>query len=219
MRLPYTDRQQAGRALGAALQRFAARADVIVLALPRGGVPVGYEVAQHLHAPLDVLCVRKLGVPGHAELAMGAVASGGVRVLNHEVVGNLRLSTLSLDEVSQRERRELERRERLYRGARPYPSLARKCVILVDDGLATGATMQAAVRAVRQQHAAEVIVAVPAGPSETVGRLACDADEVLCLATPRWFSSVGQWYTHFEQVSDAQVQQLLKAPQSNATGG
>lgn len=196
--------------LGSLLTEYADRPDVLVLALPRGGVPVAYEVARALHAPLDVLMVRKLGVPGHEELAMGAIASGGVRVLNERVVSQLQVPQRTIDAVAAEERHELERRERLYRGDRPYPDLRGKTVLLVDDGLATGATMRAAVAAARKLHPAQVVVAVPTAASETCARLQDEADDCVCALVPEWFSSVGEWYEEFPQTSDAEVRALLQ---------
>jgi predicted phosphoribosyltransferase len=207
-RRPYADRRDAGRELAERLQRYAGR-DVIVLALPRGGVPVAYEVAEALKAPLDIFLVRKLGTPGHQELAMGAIASGGVRVLNDEVVHALGIRDEQIDAVAQREQQELERRELAYRDGRSKPSLEGRMVILVDDGLATGSTMRAAVQAVAQQHPSRVIVAVPVGARETCEELGALADEVVCARTPTPFSAVGQWYLRFDQTTDEEVRELL----------
>src|SRR5215217_3762274 len=206
---PFHDRYDAGRQLAERLRVYANRPDTIVLALPRGGVPVGYEVARALHIPFDVFLVRKLGVPGHEELAMGAIASDGVRVLNEEVVQNLGISEAVIDTVAAIERRELSRRERLYRGSQPPPEVRGKTVILVDDGLATGSTMRAAVEALRQLRAARIVVATPvAAPS------VCDAfqelvDEMVCSITPEPFYAVGLWYEEFGQTSDDEVRRLL----------
>ena len=207
----YTDRREAGRELAARLQEYAGRDDVIVLALPRGGVPVAFEVAAALKAPLDVFLVRKLGTPGHRELAMGAIASGGIRVLNDEVVQWLGISGDQIDAISREEQHELERRETVYRSGRSLPSLTGRIVILVDDGLATGSTMRAAVQAVKQQQPARVIVAVPVGARDTCDDLRQAADSVVCARTPTPFSAVGQWYRNFEQTSDEEVRQLLAA--------
>lgn len=206
----FQDRADAGRQLAARLMHYAGRPEVIVLALPRGGVPVAYEVATALGAPLDVFLVRKLGVPGHEELAMGAVASGGVRVLNTEVVEALGISEQAIEGVAQQELRELERRERVYRGGRPPPELRDRVVILVDDGLATGSTMRAAVRAVRKQQPARVVVAVPTAAASSCFSLEREADEVVALMTPEDFYAVGQWYEDFSQTSDAEVAALLQ---------
>ena len=215
----FRDRSDAGRALVNELQRYAGRDDVVVLALPRGGVPVGFEVARGLGVPLDVFVVRKLGVPGHEELALGAIASGGVRVLNERVVEAVRLSPDELDTIAAREAAELERRERVYRGDRAPVDVASQVAILVDDGLATGATMRAAVHAVRARRPARVVVAVPAGAPQTCDELRSDADEVVCLRTPEPFYAVGLWYADFSQTTDDEVRELLeRASQPAATG-
>ena len=182
-----------------------------MLALPRGGVPVGFEVAQALDSPLDVFLVRKLGVPGHPELAMGAIATGGVRIVNPEVVDELAIGPDAIDRVAAQEIVELERRERLYRGGRPLPPLERQTVVLVDDGLATGATMEAAIAAVRQLRAAWIVAAAPVGARESCGRLAAMADEIVCAETPMFFNAVGQWYETFDQTTDQEVVDLLAA--------
>jgi predicted phosphoribosyltransferase len=205
----FQDRADAGRQLAAKLSRYAGRSDVLVLALPRGGVPVAYEVAQALHAPLDVFLVRKLGLPGHEELAMGAIATGGVRVLNDEVVRALRVPEEVIDQVTAEEQRELERREREYRSDRPPPDVRGRIVILVDDGLATGSTMRAAVAALRQQGPARIVVAVPIGAPETCAKLRDEADEAVCARTPEPFYAVGLWYEDFSQTSDDEVRELL----------
>jgi predicted phosphoribosyltransferase len=205
----FTDRRDAGRALAASLKEYARRDDVIVLALPRGGVPVAFEVAAALDAPLDLFLVRKLGSPGHSELAMGAIASGGIRVLNDDVVRWLGISPAQIDAVAQREQQELERRDAAYRRGGSLPSLSGRIVILVDDGLATGSTMRAAVQAVKQQSPARVVVAVPVGARETCRELRALADEVVCSRTPFPFSAVGQWYLNFDQTTDDEVRALL----------
>jgi predicted phosphoribosyltransferase len=205
----YADRRDAGRTLAAQLASYAGRDDVIVLALPRGGVPVAFEVAAALDAPLDVFLVRKLGTPGHTELAMGAIASGGIRVVNEEVVRWLGISPDHIDAVARLEQQELERREAAYRSGTSLPSLANRIVILVDDGLATGSTMRAAVEAVKQRRPARVIVAVPVGAPETCQELRALADDVICARTPVPFSAVGQWYRDFSQTSDDEVRALL----------
>ncbi|HFC52860.1 MAG TPA: phosphoribosyltransferase [Gammaproteobacteria bacterium] len=205
MESPIHDRATAGRQLAAALRHYAGRDDLIVLALPRGGVPVAAGIARSLGAPLDVLLVRKLGLPGHPELAMGAIASGGVQVMNEDVVRHAGVSEEAVDAVLARERQELERRERVYRGDRPWPELTGRCVILVDDGLATGATMKAAIDAVRRQGAARIVVAVPVAPPQTVAELKPLVDEVVCPLQPESFMAIGQWYRDFHQVSDAEV--------------
>jgi len=210
MRLPYTNRIEAARALAVLLTPYAGRTDLLVLGLPRGGVPVAYEIAQTLEAPLDLMLVRKLGLPGHAELAMGAIAMGGIRVLNAKVVEELGVPAAVIDTVAAAELRELQRRERLYRGDRPMPDFDGQCVILGDDGLATGATMRAAIAAVRQHTPTEVLVAVPVAPAATVRSLRQEADDVICPATPEPFFGIGQWYENFTQVTDEEVCQLLE---------
>jgi putative phosphoribosyl transferase len=205
----FRDRREAGRLLAPLLRQYANRRDVIVLALPRGGVPVAYEVAMALGAPLDVFTVRKLGVPGHEELAMGALGSGGAYVLNYDVVDALHISHREVVRVVERERQELERRERLYRDSRPYPELENKTVILVDDGLATGASMLVAVNALRRMHPAKIIVAVPVAPPETCEMLREHADDAICYETPEPFGGVGAWYEDFSQVTDDEVRALL----------
>lgn len=206
----FSDRVDAGRALGTELlRRYGGRADLVVLALPRGGVPVGHEVARALHVPLDVFIVRKLGVPWHEELAMGAIATGGVRVLNHEVLGFTNVSQDDIERVAAREQRELERRERAYRGNRPPLDVTNKSAILVDDGLATGSTMRAAVRALRNMNPRDVIVAVPVASVEACASLAREADEMVCLRTPEPFEAVGLWYADFRQTTDEEVHRLL----------
>jgi predicted phosphoribosyltransferase len=206
----FRDRFDAGRRLAAVLEQYAARPDVVVLALPRGGLPVGYEVARRLGAPLDVFVVRKLGVPGHEELAMGAIASGGVRVLNEEIVHALGLSERLIDDVEVLERAELERREREYRGDRPPLDVRGRTVILVDDGLATGSTMRAAVAALRRLGPARIVVAVPVSDPSTCEELQREADEVICAITPEPFVAVGRWYQDFSQTTDEEVRALLE---------
>ena len=210
-RRAFQDRQEAGRELAARLRKYAGRNDVIVLALPRGGVPVAFEAAEALGAPLDLFLVRKLGTPGHRELAMGAIASGGVRVLNNDVVQWYSISPEAIDAVAREEQLELERRESTYREGRPASSLAGKVVILIDDGLATGSTMRAAVQAVKQLAPARIVVAVPVGAPETCEELSEIADEVVCARMPQPFSAVGQWYLNFEQTTDEEVRALLRA--------
>jgi putative phosphoribosyl transferase len=205
----YLDRSDAGRRLAAALKKYQGAAGTIVLALPRGGVPVGYEVATALDLPLDVLIVRKLGLPSQPELAMGAVASGGATVLNEDVLRYLPEGDDAVERVKARELVELSRREQLYRGRRPPLSLRGMTGIVVDDGLATGATMEAAVRALRSLAAGRVVVAVPVASSEARERIAAVADEVVCLQTPEYFSAVGQWYERFDQTEDEEVRELL----------
>ena len=213
----FQDRREAGRVLAGQLERYKDRPDVVVLALPRGGVPVAYEVATALNAPLDVFLVRKLGVPGHEELAMGAIASGGVIVLNDDVVRGLGLSATAVQQVAERELQELHRREETYREGRPMPDLEGKVVIIVDDGLATGSSMRAAVLALRQLHPARIVVAVPAAPSSTCQELATEVDEVVCATTPSPFFAVGQSYWDFTQTTDAEVQALLRAARAPAS--
>jgi predicted phosphoribosyltransferase len=205
----FADRREAGVFLASQLSAYAGRTDVVVLALPRGGVPVGYEVASALHAPLDVFVVRKLGLPGYAELAMGAIATGGVRILNPEVMAWHRPSPRELESITQAEQAELERRERLYRDTRPPLSVAGKVAILVDDGLATGSTMRAAVEALRRLRPSRVVVAAPVGAQDSCELLRQSADEVVCPLTPEPFSAVGLWYRDFSQTTDGEVRQLL----------
>jgi len=205
----FRDRRDAGRLLAAKLGAYAGRPDVLVLALPRGGVPVAYEVARALSAPLDVFLVRKLGVPGHEELAMGAVATGMVRVLNDQIVRGLRIPNEVIDAVAAREQEELARRERLYRGNRPPPDVRGRTVILVDDGLATGATMLAAVKALRQQQPSRIVVAVPIAAPETCEQLGAEVDDIICAVTPEPFYAVGLWYEDFSQTTDDEVRDLL----------
>jgi putative phosphoribosyl transferase len=206
----FRDRRAAGVALAAKLRKYAGRSDVIVLALPRGGVPVAFEVAEALGAELDIFLVRKLGTPGHPELAMGAIASGGVRVVNTDVVNWLRIPDRVIEAVARDEQAELERRERTYRQDRPPLDLRDRVVILVDDGLATGSTMRAAVQAVRQQQPSRVVVAVPVAATSTCREFADIADEIVCAETPEPFAAVGQWYDDFLQTSDEEVRALLQ---------
>jgi predicted phosphoribosyltransferase len=206
---PFRDRVEAGQLLAQSLAEYRNRDDVLVLALPRGGVPVAREVAHALGVPFDVFVVRKLGVPGHEELAMGAIASGGVRLLNDDVVNALGISPAVIDSVARSEQLELERREQLYRGNRVPLDLTTKTVILVDDGLATGSTMRAAVVAVRQQHPARVIVAAPVGARSTCAELCREADDVVCVRRPDPFVAVGLWYRDFTPTSDNEVRSLL----------
>jgi putative phosphoribosyl transferase len=207
---PYADRRQAGRELAERLRKYAGRSDVVVLALPRGGVPIGFEVAELLGVALDLFLVRKLGTPGHSELAMGAIASGGVRVMNDDVVRWYAVDPDTIEAVAREEQRELERREDAYRAGRSPSPLNGRVVILVDDGLATGSTMRAAVTAVRSHEPARVVVAVPVGAQDTCRDLEAAADEVICARMPEPFSAVGQWYVDFEQTTDEEVRQLLR---------
>ena len=206
----YKDRREAGQLLAGQLSQYAKRDDVVVLALPRGGVPVAFEVARALEAPLDVFLVRKLGAPGHSEFAIGAIASGGVQVLNHDAVADLRISQELIAQTAERERGELERRDKAYHAGRPNVPLEGKTVIVVDDGLATGSTMEAAVLALRQHHPAKIIVASPVGANESCQRLRAVADEVVCARTPEPFNAVGLWYQMFDQTSDGEVVALLR---------
>jgi predicted phosphoribosyltransferase len=207
----FANRREAGIVLARALAHLAGRDDVVVLGLPRGGVPVAYEVAQALRAPLDVFVVRKLGLPGHEEFAMGAIASGGVRVLNQEAVGWYRISDEAIEAATREERAELERRERAYRDGRAVVPLQGRVAVLVDDGLATGSTMRAAVLAARRLEPSRIVVGVPVGAPETCRALRDTADEVICPWTPDPFSAVGLWYDDFSQTSDEEVRQLLAA--------
>lgn len=210
MRMTFHDRNEAGQLLAQRLLHYANRPVVLVLGLPRGGVPVAYEVARALHAPLDVMLVRKLGVPGQEELAMGAIASGGKRVVNEEVVLGLGIPPQVIEAVTAQEQRELARRERRYRGNRPPLDIHGRTVILVDDGLATGATMRAAIAALRQQQPARVVVAVPVAPPSVCQELRAVADEVVCLLAPEPFFGVGAWYDDFSPTTDEEVRRLLK---------
>ncbi|MCY1414027.1 hypothetical protein D9M71_294660 [compost metagenome] len=208
--VPIPDRVAAGKTLAGLLDAYRNQPDAIVLALPRGGVPVAWEIARELALPLDLMLVRKLGMPGHEEYAMGAIASGGVRVLNQEALGFGRVSESTLEAVTARERRELERRDRLYRGERPQPELRDRQVLLVDDGLATGSTMRAAAQAVRQQAPARIVLIAPVASTEAIASLRPLVDEVVCPLVPDWLSSICEWYLHFGQTSDEEVQELLR---------
>ena len=209
MERAFPNRAEAGRLLADKLENYVGRSDVVVLGLPRGGVPVAYEVAQRLGAPLDVFVVRKLGVPGFEELAAGAIASGGVRVLNEDVIRALPNADQLIESVTERETVELERREQTYRDGRPAPELRNRVVILVDDGLATGATMRAAVAALRQRGVAKIVVAAPVGAPDTCRELEQEADETICAISPEFFQAVGQYYEDFSQTSDEEVRELL----------
>lgn len=208
----FRDRREAGRLLGERLSHLADK-DVLVLALPRGGVPVAYEIAQTLKAPMDVYVVRKLGVPGHEELAMGAIAPRGVRILNEEIVRRARVSRDEIEQVAARENKELDRRSRLYRGDLTLPDMEGRTIVVVDDGLATGSTMKAAVAALRAQRAARVLVAVPVGASEVCQELEREADEVVCLMTPELMGAISLFYADFSQTSDDEVRSLLSETQ------
>jgi putative phosphoribosyl transferase len=214
----FRDRSDAGRALAEELSRYAGRDDVVVLALPRGGVPVGYEIAKALGAPLDVFVARKLGVPGYPELAMGAIASGGRAVFDQALVQRLGISEDAIRQVIAQESRELERREAAYREGRPPLELSGKTVILVDDGLATGATMRAAARAVKEHRPERVIVAVPVAAAQTCDELRGDVDEIICAVTPEPFYAVGLWYENFDQTTDEEVRELLASAAGREQG-
>jgi putative phosphoribosyl transferase len=210
VRLPFRDRHEAGRLLAERLRAYRDHAGVLVLALPRGGVPVAFEVSQSLCAPLDVFIVRKFGVPGQEELAFGAIAAGGVRVLNTLLIRELRMSPELVNAVAAQEQKELERRERAYRGDRPAPEVRGKTVILIDDGLATGASMLAAIRALRQKEPAEMVAAVPVAAAETCSELQSEVDRMVCVVTPEPFYSVGRWYQNFSETTDGEVRDLLQ---------
>lgn len=205
----FENRTEAGRLLTTKLTAYANRPDVIVLALPRGGVPVASEIAQTLNLPLDVCLVRKLGVPGRKELAMGAIASRGVRIINREVVDWLHLSSEVIEQVAQNEQQELERRDRLYRQNRPFPDIRDRTIILVDDGIATGATLKAALATLQQQQPKAIVVAVPLAPPKTCQALATEVEQVVCWETPDPLHSISVWYRDFAQTTDEEVQQLL----------
>jgi putative phosphoribosyl transferase len=206
----FLDRREAGRILASRLRQYAGRPDVLVLALPRGGVPVAFEVAQALGAPLDVFLVRKLGVPGYEEVAMGAIASGGVRVLNEDLIRQAGIPPSAVEAVTAREEEELRRRETAYRGSRPRVPIAGRTVILVDDGLATGASMKAAVAALRREGPARIVVAVPVAAAEACDEFRQDVEDVVCAATPEPFMAVGAWYEDFSQTTDTEVRRLLE---------
>jgi putative phosphoribosyl transferase len=208
--LPFRDRTHAGQMLSHQLNAYANHPEVLILALPRGGLPVAREIARFLRAPLDVFLVRKLGAPGQEELAMGAIASGGVRVLNDEVVQALHVSSRVIELVTARELQELARRERLYRDGRPAPDVAGKTIILVDDGLATGSTMRAAIAALRQAKPKRVVVAVPIAAAPAYTELSAEVDEIVCLHTPEPFCSVGFWYEDFSQAGDQEIREMLE---------
>jgi putative phosphoribosyl transferase len=216
MRLPYRNRQEAGKYLAEHLAGYRDRDDGIVLALPRGGVPIGYEVAKALHAPLDVFIVRKIGMPGAEEFAIGAIASGGVRLLDEDLIARYGVSREDVDAMIAAEERELERRERQYRGDRQMPDLRGKTVILVDDGLATGSTMRAAVMALKREGAARIVVAVPVAAPETCQLLEREVDAIVCAVTPQPFYAVGLWYQDFAQTSDREVHDLLERANQTA---
>jgi putative phosphoribosyl transferase len=205
----FKNRTDAGQQLASLLTKYANRSDVLVLGLPRGGVPVAFEVAKALNAPLDICLVRKLGVPGHKELAMGAIASGGVRVLNYDVVSWLSISGKVIDEVAVKEQRELERRDHAYRGNCPEPDIQNRIIILVDDGIATASTMRAAIAILQQQQPQEIVVAVPVAPLQTYQELKTEINNVVCVMTPEPFYAIALWYEDFEQTTDMEVRELL----------
>jgi len=217
MRTRFHDRKEAGRQLAIPLEAYADCADGLVLGLPRGGVPVAYEVAHALHLPLDVCLVRKLGVPGHKELAMGAIAAGGVRVLNSDVLSWLSISAETLEHVAARELLELQRRDQAYRGDRPQPVVQGQSILLIDDGIATGATMRAAIAVLKAQKPQQIVVAVPVAPLDTCQTLNAEVDQVICLATPDPFYAIGLWYENFAQTTDEQVRKLLAQQYQNRT--
>jgi predicted phosphoribosyltransferase len=207
---PFHDRRDAGKKLAQKLKAYAGRSDVLILALPRGGVPVAYEVARALNAPFDIFIVLKLGLPGREELAIGAIASGGIRTLNQDIVRMLSIPDEVVNFVARREMQELQRRETIYRGSHPFPQVHNRTVILIDDGLATGASMRAAVAGLRARHPASIIVAVPAAPFDVCEAFRSEVDEVVCAMTPHPFYRVGRWYEDFSQVSDEEVRVLLQ---------
>jgi putative phosphoribosyl transferase len=208
----FSNRIEAGRLLAQKLMAYADREDVLVLGLPRGGVPVAYEVAKVLNAPLDICLVRKLGVPAHKELAMGAIASGGVRVLNYDVISWLGISGKTIDQVAERELRELQRRDRAYRGDRPFPDIHNRILILVDDGIATGSTMKAAIEVLRQEQPQKIVVAVPVAPPSVYQELGKTVEQVVCVMNPEPFYAIGLWYEDFSQTTDEEVRHLLALP-------
>lgn len=217
--LPFANCTAAGRALAEKLVHYRNRDDIVVLGLPRGGVPVAYEVAELLCAPLDVMVVRKLGLPAHKEFAMGAIAHGGIRIINEHVIQQHKISDEHFEQVAQSEIQELKRREQLYRGNRPWPDLRDCCAILVDDGLATGSTMRAAIEAARRDGAKEIVMAIPVASPQKLNELAQWTDEAICVAKPEAFSSVGQWYRDFSQTTDDEVQRLLAQARSHRHQG
>lgn len=213
----FTDRREAGITLAEHLKNYANNPDVIVLALPRGGVPVAYEVAKALNVPLDVFIVRKLGVPGHEELAMGAIASGGTVIFNEEIIQSLFISKEAIERVTQSEEEELKRRELMYRGKRPFPDLKDKIIILVDDGIATGATMRAAIKGLYKREPANIVVAIPVAALSTYEEMSDLVDKIICPLKPVNFYAVGLWYMDFSQTSDAEVSELLAKARENYT--
>jgi putative phosphoribosyl transferase len=219
MSIQFRNRTQAGQQLAARLALYADRKDVLVLGLPRGGVPVAYQIAKLLNLPLDVFLVRKLGVPGFEELAFGAIASGGTRVLNPDIVAELKLSKNEIEQVAATAQLELERRERLFRGERPTPAIKGRTVIVVDDGLATGATMEAAVRALRSRAPAKIIVATPVAAAQAIRQLKPKVDEIVCLITPVGLYAISIWYKEFPQITEEQVRGLLAQAESAQVSG
>ena len=219
MRQPFQDRREAGQQLATQLTDYADRLDVIVLGLPRGGVPIAYEISATLHVPLDVCLVRKLGVPGQKELAMGAIAPGDVMVLNRDVIRSLQITQAALDTVTAEEQQELNRRDRAYRGDRAFPDLQKHTVLLVDDGIATGSTIRAAIATIRAAKAQAIVVAVPIAPAEVVKSLAAIVDRVVCLLMPEPLHSIGQWYENFDQTSDEEVRDLLRRGNAVSSAG
>jgi putative phosphoribosyl transferase len=213
----FLDRRDAGKQLAERLMHYRGLPEVLVLGLPRGGLPVAFEVARKLHTPLDIFLVRKLGAPGHEELAMGAIASGGVRVLNRDVIRELSIAESDIEAVAAREELELERRERDYRGDCPTLEVRGRTTILIDDGLATGATMRAAIAALRRLDAGKIVVAAPVAAPRTCADMELEVDEMVCLASPQWFEAVGEWYEDFTQITDGEVRNLLR--KRNRTGG
>lgn len=211
----YTDRLHAGKVLAEHLQEYQDRDDVIVLALPRGGVPVGYEIAKTLHAPLDVFIVRKLGVPGHSELAMGALATGGACVFNESIIRDLGIPPYAIDSVIDEEKKELARRETVYRCDKPFPDLKNKIVILVDDGIATGASIKAAIKALEQLQPKSVVVAVPVADETICNEIAVTVDQIICPLQPTNLQAVGLWYHDFSQTEDEEVHEYLRAAESD----
>ena len=218
MKTTFRNRTEVGRLLAKQLKpTYANRPDVLVLGLPRGGVPVAYEVAEVLHAPLDICLVRKLGVPRHQELAMGAIATGGIMVLNEALVRSLNISQKAIEQVAAREQQELERRARVYRGQRPVPDLSHRTIILVDDGIATGSTIKAAISTIKKQQPKRIIVAVPVAPPDVCQELKDEVDELVCLLTPEWLYSISLWYDDFSPTTDAEVRYLLARTMKEST--
>ena len=214
----FVNRVDAGRKLAKKLDAYAGQNDVLVLAIPRGGVPVAFQVASELSAPLDVFVVRKLGVPSREELAFGAIASGGIRVLDEQIVESMRISDLQMEQITAKEKQELDRRERVYRGNRPFPNIENKTIILVDDGIATGASTRAATSALRRLRPARIVLAVPVAPAATCKSLQGEVDDLISLFMPRFFFAIGQFYADFSQVSDQEVMNLLEINANQRAG-